>query len=126
MEIHDHLHVFLLDRFQRALSGACKEVTGRLPLIEIAHDGRLLCVVPHGQACSISEQALDGFLRDLPYGLDFSTNNKLACEFVGGAASWQMCREVVKKPGKWRRFCESVRAPQAVRSRAPRRGRYLV
>ena len=112
VEIHDHLHVFLLDRFQRALSGACKEVTGRLPLIEIAHDGRLLCVVPHGQACSISEQALDGFLRDLPYGLDFSTNNKLACEFVGGAASWQMCREVVKKPGKWRRFVNLFALPK--------------
>ena len=48
IEIHDHLHVFLLDHFQRALSSACEDVAGRLPLIEIVHDGRLLCVIPEG------------------------------------------------------------------------------
>ena len=48
VEIHDHLHVFLLDRFQRSLSATCKDVAGSLPLIEIVHDGRLLCVIPAG------------------------------------------------------------------------------
>ena len=50
VEIHDHLHVFLLDHFLRALSSACKDVGGRLPLIEIVHDGRLLCLIPKEQA----------------------------------------------------------------------------
>ena len=103
VEIHDHLHVFLLDRFQRALSSACKDVAGRLPLIEIVHDGRLLCVIPRAEANSIKKQALDAFLDDLPYRLDFSVNNRLACEFVGGAASWEACRAVMQHTSDWRR-----------------------
>ena len=101
VEIHDHLHVFLLDRFQRALSANCKEITGRLPLIEIVHDGRLLCVIPREHADDVKEKALDSFLDDLPYGLRFAVNNKLACEFVGGAASWEACRAVMKPQGNW-------------------------
>ena len=103
VEIHDHLHLFLLDRFQRALSAACTEVAGRLPLIEIVHDGRLLCVIPQEHAASIKELALDRFLGDLPYGLDISINNKLACKFTGGAASWGACRDLMQHTGDWRR-----------------------
>ena len=103
VEIHDHLHPFLLDRFQRALSDTCKEVSGRLPLIEIVHDGQLLCVIPREQARAIEEQALERFLGDLPYGLSFSINNRLACAFVGGAASWTSCRAAMERTGDWRR-----------------------
>ena len=103
VEIHDHLHVFLLDRFQRALSAACTDIAGHLPLIEIVHDGRLLCVVPQGCASEIRQQALDRFLSGLPYGLDFSINNKLACKFVGGAASWLVCRALMQRTRDWRR-----------------------
>ena len=113
VEIHDHLHVFLLDRFQRALSTTCKKIAGRLPLIEIVHDGRLLCVIPQEQASNIKEQALDSFLGDLPYGLGFSVNNRLACEFVGGAASWQACREVMTPVGDWRRFTNLLALPRS-------------
>lgn len=112
IEIHDHLHVFLLDHFQRALSEACSDVAGRLPLIEIVHDGRLLCVVPKSQAQHIREQALDSFLAELPYGLRFSINNRLACEFVGGAASWLSCREVMKPRGDWRPFVNLFALPR--------------
>ena len=101
VEFHDHLHVFLLDCFQRALSATCKTLTGRLPLIEIVHDGRLLCVIPQEYADDVKKKALDSFLDDLPYGLRFVVNNKLACEFVGGAASWEACRPVMNPQGNW-------------------------
>lgn len=113
VEIHDHLHVFLLDRFQRALSTTCKAVTGRLPLIETVHDGRLLCVVPREQAGSIKAQALDDFLGDLPYGLDFSVNNRLACGFVGGRASWDECRAVMQRTGNWQKFVNLLALPRS-------------
>ncbi|MDE0338299.1 MAG: hypothetical protein OXI80_11560 [Caldilineaceae bacterium] len=103
IEIHDHLHVFLLDRFQRALSAACTEVSGRLPLIEVVHDGWLLCVIPEEQAARIEDHALHHFLGNLPYRLDLSINNKLACKFVGGAASWRACHDLMKRTGDWRR-----------------------
>ena len=112
IEIHDHLHPFLLDRFQRALSDTCKEATGRLPLIEIVHDGQLLCVVPREQAGAITEQSLDRFLGDLPYGLSFSVNNRLACAFVGGAASWASCRAAMERTGDWRRFVNLLALPR--------------
>ena len=103
IEIHDHLHMFLLDRFQRAISETSMELAGRLPLIEFVHDGRLLCVVPAERANDIREEALERFLRGLPYGLDFSINNRLASEFVGGAVSWRACRDLMKRTGDWRR-----------------------
>ena len=113
IEIHDHLHVFLLDRFQRAISDTCTEVAGRLPLIEIVHDGRLLCVIPREQAGEIRQRALDRFLRELPYGLDFSINNRLALEFTGGAASWQACRDLMARDGNWlRRFANLLALPR--------------
>lgn len=110
VEIHDHLHIFLLDRFQHALSVTCQQVTGRLPLIEIVHDGRLLCVIPRQQADSIKMQALDLFLEEFAGGLRFSVNNRLACEFVGGAASWSACRKVMEHTADWRRRFASLLA----------------
>ena len=112
VEIHDHLHALLLDRFQRALSTACTETAGRLPLIEIVHDGRLLSVIPHEHASAIEDLALDRFLRELPYRLGFSVNNRLACEFVGGAASWQACRAVMGRTGDWRPFANLLALPK--------------
>ena len=112
IEIHDHLHVFLLDRFQRALSSACKSIARRLPLIEVVHDGRLLCIVPQEQAHSIKEHTLDSFLSELPYGLGFSINNRLACKFVGGAASWQACRDVMERQVDWSRFVNLLALPR--------------
>lgn len=113
VEVHDHLHVFLLDRFQRALSTACWEIAGRLPLIEIVHDGRLLSVIPHEHASAIKDLALDLFLQDLPYRLGFSVNNRLACEFVGGAASWQACRDVMQGKRDWRPFANLLALPKS-------------
>ena len=113
VEIHDHLHVFLLDRFQRALSSTCQETAGRLPLIETVHDGRLLCVIPTERAGRIKEQALDRFLDALPYRLRFSMNNRLACGFVGGAASWQACCGVMQRTGGWGRFVNLLALPRA-------------
>ena len=113
IEIHDHLHDFLLDRFQRALSAACTEVAGRLPLIEMVHDGRLLCVIPREHAAKIGKLALDRFLGELPYRLDFSVNNKLTPKFVGGAASWQSCRDLMRRTADWRRFVNLLALPRA-------------
>ena len=101
VEFHDHLHVFLLDCFQRVLSATCKTLTGRPPLIEVVHDGRLLCVIPREYADDVKKKTLDSFLNDLPYGLRFAVNNRFACEFVGGAASWEACRAVMKPRGNW-------------------------
>lgn len=112
VEIHDHLHVFLLDRFQRALSDICKETVGSLPLIEIVHDGRLLCVMPREQAGRIKERVIDGFLNALPYRLRFSVNNRLACEFVGGAASWEACHALMGRTGHWRQFVNLLALPK--------------
>jgi len=112
VEIHDHLHVFLLDRFQDAVSASCKEITGRLPLIEIVHDGQLLCVVPREQASDIKEQALEAFLNDLPFRLGFSVNNRLACEFVGGEASWRNCRDAMARRGEWRSASNLISLPR--------------
>ena len=112
VEIHDHLHVFLLDRFQRALSTACTEIAGRLPLIEIVHDGRLLSVIPQEHASAIKDLALDRFLQKLPYRLGFSVNNRLACEFVDGAASWQACHDVMGRTGDWRPFANLLALPK--------------
>ena len=113
IEIHDHLHVFLLDRFQRALSVTCKKITGRLPLIEIVHDGRLLCLIPQERANEVRKKALDRFLGDLPYGVRFAVNNRLACEFVGGAASWEICLNVMDPKGNWdRKFANLLAFPR--------------
>ncbi len=113
VEIHDHLHAFLLDHFQRALSATCKTLTGRLPLIEIVHDGRLLCVIPREHADDVKKKALDNFLGDLPYGLRFAVNNRLACEFVGGAASWEACRGIMDPKGNWdSRFANLLALPR--------------
>ncbi len=112
VEIHDHLHVFLLDCFQRALSATCKTLTGRLPLIEIVHDGRLLCVIPQEHVDDVKKKALDSFLDDLPYGLRFAVNNRLACEFVGGAASWEACRDVMNPKGNWDGFANLLALPR--------------
>ena len=114
VEVHDHLHVFLLDRFQRAVSTACQDVAGRLPLIETVHDGRLLCVIPSEQAGTIKAKALDVFLGGLPYRLRFSVNNRLACGFVGGAASWDACRAVMQCTSDWRRFANLLALPRAL------------
>ena len=112
VEIHDHLHTFLLDRFQSALSAACKEIAERLPLIEIVHDGCLLTVIPKKQSGAIKDQALDHFLQELPYRLGFSVNNRLACRFVGGAVSWQACREVTQRTSDWHRFANLLALPK--------------
>ena len=112
LEIHDHLHVFLLDQFQRALSATCKTLTGRLPLIEIVHDGRLLCIIPQEHVDDVKKKALDSFLDDLPYGLRFAVNNRLACEFVGGAASWEACRDVMNPKGNWDGFANLLALPR--------------
>ena len=112
LEIHDHLHVFLLDRFQRALSESCKEITGRLPLIEIVHDGRFLCVIPREHASRIKDRAVEGFLNGLSYGLRFSVNNRLACAFVGGAASWEACRAIMGRTRQWRPFVNLLALPK--------------
>ena len=113
VEVHDHLHAFLLDRFQRALSAACTEIAGRLPLIEIVHDGRLLSVIPQEHASAIKDLALDRFLQGLPYRLRFSVNNRLACEFVGGAASWQACHDVMQGKRDWHRFVNLLALPKS-------------
>ena len=114
VEVHDHLHVFLLDRFQRALSTACQDVAGRLPLIETVHDGRLLCVIPRTHLSSIRTKALDDFLGKLPYRLRFSVNNRLACQFVGGAASWEACSGVMQRNSNWRLFANLLALPRAL------------
>ena len=110
VEVHDYLHIFLLDRFQHALSTACKEIAGRLPLIEIVHDGRLLSAIPQEHSTAIKDLALDRFLQNLPYGLRFSVNNRLACEFTGGAASWQACRDIMQRTGDWRQHFANLLA----------------
>ena len=112
VELHDHLHAFLLDRFQRALSTACTDIADRLPLIEIVHDGLLLSVIPQEHASAIKDLALDRFLKELPYRLGFSVNNRLACEFVGGAASWQACRAVMQGKRDWHRFANLLALPK--------------
>ena len=112
VELHNHLHAFLLDRFQRALSTACTDIADRLPLIEIVHDGRLLSVIPQEHASAIKDLALDRFLKELPYRLGFSVNNRLACEFVDGAASWQACRAVMQGKRDWHRFANLLALPK--------------
>ncbi len=112
IEVHDHLHPFLLDGLQSALSSACEDLSGRLPLVEVVHGGRLLAVIPREQAGPIQDRALERFLQELPYGLGFSVNNRLACEFVGGAASWQACREVMDQTSNWRAFANLLALPK--------------
>ena len=100
IEIHDHLHFFLLDRFHEALSNTCSDLTGFRPLIEIVHDGTLLCVIPKADSAKIKEKALDRFIDALPFKLRFSVNNKLACKFVGAEASWVACKNAMA-PTNW-------------------------
>ena len=59
-------------------------------------------MIPEEQADRIEDRALHHFLSELPYGLDLSINNRLACEFVGSTASWQACRDLMKRTGDWR------------------------
>ena len=112
VEIHDHIHVFLLDEFQRALSSACRCEAGCLPLIEVVHDGRLLCLIPRDRAEAIEDRALEDFLSALPYGLRFEINNRLACKFVGGAASWRDCKRVAAGAGDWGRCANLLALPR--------------
>lgn len=104
IQIHDHLHTFLLDYFQIALSAACKKKAGLLPLVETVHDGLLLCIIPREQSREIKEEAVKSFITDLPFGLRFSTNNRLACEFVGGIATWDHCRDLMSRTVEWNDF----------------------
>ncbi len=115
VEVHDHLHGFLLDKLQTALSKASLNVAGFLPLIEVVHDGRLLCLLPAGNEREIKRRALEIFLDALPYRLRFAVNNRLACEFVGGRASWAACREAMK-PERWEQapFANLLALPRAV------------
>ena len=55
------------------------------------------------QRCTseVSSDALERFLRDLSNGLRLAVNNRLACEFVGGAASWDTCRDIMNPRGNW-------------------------
>ena len=112
IEIHDHLHIFLIDSFQRALSNACRCAAGCLPLVEVVHDGRLLCVIPQDEAEKVERNALDVFLSRLPFGLRFEINNRLACKFVGGGASWDSCRKVMSRLGDWREFANLLALPR--------------
>ena len=101
IEIHDHLHFFLLDRFHEALSNTCSDLTGFRPLIEIVHDGTLLCLIPKAESEKIKEKALDRFIEELPFKLRFSANKKIAsCKFVGAEASWVACKNAIA-PTNW-------------------------
>lgn len=104
IQIYDHLRTFLLDHFQEAISLACKKKSGCLPLIEIVHDGVLLCVIPQAQSREIREEATENFIENLPFQLRFAINNRLACEFVGGAVTWDSCRSLMGDTGKWDKF----------------------
>lgn len=117
IQIHDHLHTFLLDHFQIALSGACKKKTGFLPLIEIVHDGVLLCIVPRAQSHEIREEAVENFIASLPFELRFSTNNRLACEFVGGIASWDRCKDLMGQTAEWNDFRNLFALPKEFASK---------
>ena len=104
IQIHDHIHTFLLDQFQIALSSACKNKSGLLPLIEVVHDGVLLCIIPRAQSQDIREEALQSFIDSLPFRLRFSVNNRLASEFVGGRATWELCRKLMGRTSEWDHF----------------------
>ena len=117
IQIHDHLHTFLLDHFQIALSRACKRKAGILPLIEIVHDGILLCIIPRAKSREIREEAIKIFIASLPFGLRFSTNNRLACEFVGGIASWDRCKDLMGQNAKWNDFRNLFALPREFASK---------
>ena len=113
IEIHDHLHVFLLDHFQHALSfPPCEDVAGRLPLIEMFTTAGC-CASFRRHRRTISENRLStafsaSFLMDSVFD-----HNRLACEFVGGAASWLSCRDVMKPKGSWRPFVNLFALPRS-------------
>lgn len=101
VKIYDHLRTFLLDHFSLALSKSCQGISGRLPLVEIVHDGILLCIIPRAHSKDIKEEALERFVDDLPFRLKFSVNNRLACEFVEGKVTWKSCRDLMRKNTNW-------------------------
>ena len=101
LEIHDPVHPFLLDTVQRSLHEATRQIAGWLPLVEVVHDGSLICLLPLADAESVKSVASDRFLEILPFGLRWTVNNKLACELTGGHASWENCRQLMKSGHKW-------------------------
>lgn len=70
VDLFDPHHPFLLDELQRSLSSACKRQSGIPPLLEVHQDGRLLMLLPEGQADSIIERGLARLLRALPFHLE--------------------------------------------------------
>ena len=75
-----------------------------MPLVEIVHDGLLLCIVPRAWSSDIKKEAVERFIAELPFKLRFSTNNRLACEFVGGNVTWDSCRDLMRRTAKWNNF----------------------
>ncbi len=112
IQIHDHLHSFLLDQFQIALSSACKNKSGLLPLIEVVHDGVLLCIIPRTKSREIREEALQSFINSLPFGLRFSVNDRYTSEFVEGRATWELCRDLMGQTSEWNHYVKLFALPR--------------
>ena len=110
LEMQDPIHPFLLDCWQSVLAEATERATGWLPLIELVHDGALLCLVPCADPNPIISLAKEQLPYRLPYGLRFSVNNRLACQFAGGRPSWEACLRLLDPESGWNRDFENLLA----------------
>lgn len=87
IRIDDPHSAFLLDELQEALSYACLERHGHRPLIEVHHDGRLLCILPEEGLNEVVEVALRSATRELGAGIRVDINTRGAIRLLDAPAT---------------------------------------
>lgn len=79
---------FLLDRLLLALERQCVKETGLPPLVLSHMDGELIALLPSSLSPGFFLRAFDHLKSLLPFGLEFSLNNKKGLSIIGGQPSW--------------------------------------
>jgi len=89
LELFDPHHPFLLDELQRELSFVCKRRANIPPLIEVHQDGRLFMLLPSDQAEVIKQEALQRFLKRLPFSLYLNVSTVGVPELMNEKADYK-------------------------------------
>lgn len=96
VRIEDPHSTFLLDELQAALSDACLIRHGVRPLIELHHDGRLLCIVPEDGFDDVVSEALRLVVKPLKGEMRININNKGAIYLLDASAKLTELTNIVQ------------------------------
>lgn len=96
LRIDDPHSTFLLDELQTALSEECWERHGHPPLIEVHHDGRLLCVAPEDGFDDLLASALRRTTRELGALVRIDVNARGAIRLLDATATADALRDAMR------------------------------